>query len=144
MDMIFSIVKITVFGIGGLLVFLVVCAILFGKRVHKRWEYDAEFRDSSGREFGELDMEFSKVERDEPQFTFKAHFKMRHPDLNVHDTVRVAVEDTTVLEGRVEKAGEIRLRQEHVRNTLDNPSSGQVSRVFAGSRELAVAELVTD
>lgn len=144
MDLIFSVVKFAFFGFAGLLAFLIVGALLFGKRVHKRWEYDAEFRNGTGREFGELDMEFSRVERDEADFTFKAHFKMRHPGLNVHDTVRVAVGDTTVLEGRVEKAGEIRLRQEHVRNVLDSPSRGDVSRVFAGSRELASARLVAD
>lgn len=46
------------FGLAALVVLVVV---VFGKRVHKLWEYEADFHDETGRYFGEFEIEMSKV-----------------------------------------------------------------------------------
>jgi len=61
MDFIFSILKIIFFGFFGLIGLLFLLALIFGKRIVKQWEYEAEFRDGGGREFGEFDIELSRV-----------------------------------------------------------------------------------
>ncbi len=131
-------------GFFGFIAFAIVIALLFGKRVRKRWEFEAEFHDASGREFGEFDMEMSRIEKEEPDFRFKAKLRMRHDSLEPHDTVRVLVDDQTILEGMVEKAGRVFLGNDHIRNTVEQPAAGQLCRVMVGSVELANAALVRD
>ena len=144
MDLIFSVVKYLAMGFFGVIGALFLLALLFGKRVRKRWEYEAEFHDASGREFGEFDIEMSRIEKEEADFRFKAKLRMRHASLEPHDTVRVVVDDRTILEGMVEKAGRVFLGQDHIRNTIDEPAPGQLCRVMVGSVELATTTLVRD
>ena len=77
MEIIFSILKYGVFGFFGLIGLLIVVVMIFGKRIEKKWDYEADFRDESGKEFGELDVEMSRIEKDEPNFSLKAKFRMR-------------------------------------------------------------------
>ncbi len=86
-------------GLGFLL--LIVFALVFGKRVKKKWEYEAEFRDEAGREFGEFDIELSQIQKQEPGYTLKAEFHMRHELLGHLQTVQVFLDDLLMLEGEV-------------------------------------------
>ena len=81
METLFDIVKYAFFGFFGLILLLIVVVVLFGKRIRKQWEYEADFRDADGREFGEFEIELSRIEKEEPDFTLKAKFRMRHPAL---------------------------------------------------------------
>lgn len=135
MNTLFSIVLYVLYGFFGLLLLLFVLAMLFGKRVKKKWEYEAEFRDDSGREFGEFDIEMSRIEKEEADFTFKAKFKLRHESLGVGQRVQVYLEDELVMEGAVEKAGRIYLRNDAVVTPATEARKGQVCRVVYGGRE---------
>ena len=66
MENVFSMVLYLIYGFLGLLAVLFVLAMLFGKRIRKQWEFEAEFRDAAGREFGELDIESSRIEKEGP------------------------------------------------------------------------------
>lgn len=144
MELIFAVFKYVLTGFFGLIALLFVAALVFGKRIRKRWELEAEFHDAGGREFGEFDMEMSRVEKEERDYRLKAKLQMRHDSLQLHDTVRVLVEDRIVLEGMVEKAGRVFLGNDHIRSTIDAPAAGQLCRVMVGSVELANARLVRD
>lgn len=135
MDTLFSIVVYILYGFFGLILLLFVLAMLFGKRIRKKWEFEAEFRDDKGREFGEFDIEMSRVEKDEPEFSFKAEFKLRHESLEVGQRIQVYLDDTLVLEGTVSAAGRIRLGQEAVVTEVTDASAGQVCRVVYGGLE---------
>ncbi len=89
-------------------------------------------------------MEMSRIEKEEPDYRFKAKLRMRHDSLEPHDTVRVLVDDQTILEGMVEKTGRVFLGNDHIRSTVEQPAAGQLCRVMVGSVELANAALVRD
>ncbi len=63
MEILLTIIKYLVFGFVGLLGLLVVVVVLFGKRIHKRWEFEADFLDANGREFGEFEILLSRIEK---------------------------------------------------------------------------------
>jgi hypothetical protein len=135
MDTLFSIVLYILYGFFGLILLLFVLAMLFGKRIKKKWEFEAEFRDAKGREFGEFDIEMSRVEKEEPDFSFKAEFKLRHESLEVGQRLQVYLDETLVMEGTVSAAGRIRLGQEAVVTEATDASAGQVCRVVYGGLE---------
>lgn len=135
MDTLFSIVIYILYGFFGLLLLLFVLAILFGKRIKKKWEYEAEFRDQSGREFGEFDIEMSRIEKEETDFTFKAKFKLRHESLGAGQRVQVYLDDLLVMEGAVETPGRIYLKNNAVVSPATEARKGQVCRVVYGGRE---------
>jgi hypothetical protein len=140
MDIIFSIFKYL--GLG--LVALIVIAILFGKRVRKQWEYEAEFRDEASREFGEFDVEMSRIEKEEPEYTLKAKFHMRHPAIRQHQTVQVYVDDLLVLEGLAAEEGYIRLGNDHLQATIDEPLLDKQCRIVVGGEEVVSQALKPD
>jgi len=144
MDLIFSIVKIIVFGFFGLIGLLFLLALIFGKRIVKQWEYEAEFRDEGGREVGEFDIELSRVAKKETEDTFKAKFRLRHDTLEFGQRVQVFLDDVLVLEGSAEKAGRILLTEEHIKTVLTTASKGQVCRVVYGGKEQFFQEIVED
>ena len=135
MEMLFSIVMYVLFGFFGLLLLLFILAILFGKRIEKLWEYEADFRGADGREFGEFDFERSRIAKEEAEHSFKAKFKMRHESLAAGVRVQVYLDDALVMQGNVTEAGRIYLRNEAVVNEIDDPREGQVCRVIFGGRE---------
>lgn len=145
METVFSIVKFLFLGFFGLIGLLFVLAVLFGKRKITQWEYEADFRDERGREFGEFDIELSRIEKEQPEFSLKAKFKMRHESLKLHQTVQVFLENTLVLEGMVKQAGRIFLTEaEHLRSELEDPQVGQLCRVVAGGVTLFEQPLELD
>ena len=135
METLFSIVLYILFGFFGLILLLFILALLFGKRIRKKWEFEAEFRDEGGREFGEFDIEMSRIEKKEPDFSFKAKFKLRHESLAPGQRVQVFLDETLVLEGNVETAGRILLRNDALVNEVSDATAGQLCRVVYGGLE---------
>jgi len=144
METLIDIIKYTVFGFFGLILLLAVLALLFGKRIRKQWEFEAEFRDDRGREFGEFDIESSRIEKQEPDFSIKAKLRMRHKSLQLHQTVRVYVDDIVVLEGMVQTEGQIQLGHENARDNPGNVQAGQRCRIVIGGNEVFSEALVPD
>lgn len=144
MELIFSILKYVFIGFFGLIAALFLLALIFGKRIVKQWEFEAEFRDENGREFGEFDIELSHVAKKETDDTFKAEFKMRHASLENGQRVQVFLESDLILEGTVESAGRIRLGASHIKTELKTASAGQVCRVVYGGLERFAQEIVPD
>ena len=144
MDFIFSILKIIFFGFFGLIGLLFLLALIFGKRIVKQWEFEAEFRDESGKEFGEFDIELSRVAKKETEDTFKAKFRLRHDTLGLGQRVQVFLDEVLVLEGNVETAGRILLTEEHIKTALTTASKGQVCRVVYGGVEQFSQAIVED
>lgn len=140
----FAFFKYAFFGFFGLLLLLVVLALLFGKRIRKRWKFEAEFCDMGGREFGEFDLEMSKIEREEPEYSFKARFRMRHESLQKGQRVQVYLEDLLVMQGDVTTAGRIFLRKSAVLSEVRDPARGQVCRVVWGGIEQFRAPIKAD
>ena len=133
MEMLFTALKYLVFGFFGLVLALFVLAAIFGKRKITKWEYEADFTDERGREFGEFDIELSRIEKDEPNFSLKAKFKMRHPALELHRTIQVFLDDKLVLEGMVREAGRIHLNErEHLQNEVKDAQVGQLCKIVSG------------
>ena len=135
METLFSIVLYILFGFFGLILLLFILALLFGKRINKKWEFEAEFRDAGGREFGEFDIEMSRIEKEETDYSFKAKFKLRHESLELGQRVQVYLDEMLVMEGQVEKAGRIWLRKDAVVNEAVDAKEGQVCRVVYGGLE---------
>ena len=144
MELFFDVIRFLVFGTVGLVVLLFILAILFGKRIKKKWEFEADFRDADGSEFGEFEIELSRIEKEEPDYTLKTKFRMRHAALKPHSTVQVYIEDTLVFEQMVEKEGRMFSYGNPPVNPPGEVSSGQVCRVMVGGTELASAELRPD
>ncbi len=144
MDAIFSVLKYLVFGFFGLIGLLFVLAVLFGRRIIKRREYEAKFHDDGGREFAEFDIELSRIEKQETEDSFKAKFILRHASLGAGQRVQVFLDDTLVLEGMSKKAGRIILGDEHIKTSLEAASVGQLCRVVYGGVERFSAAIVPD
>ena len=144
MDLLLTIFKGIVLGFFGLIGLLFLLAILFGKRVIKRWEYEAEFRDASGREFGEFEIELSRIAKQEDEDTIKASFKLRHASIGAGQRVQVLLDEVPVLEGSAETAGRIYLSDDHRVNTPENVAAGQRCEVVYGGKVQFSAELVPD
>ena len=142
MESVFDVLQYLGYGLLGLFVLLVLVVLIFGKRVRKQWEYEAEFRDASGREFGELDIEMSRIEQEEPDYTLKVSFRMRHETLRLHQTIQVTLDGVVILEGMVGEEGSIRLGNEHLQTHIDEPHAGQVCKVIRSGEALFSAEIL--
>lgn len=136
MDFILAVFKYIGLGFLSLIGLLIVLAIFFGKRKITKWEYEAEFLDERGREFGEFEIEMSRYEKEEPNFSLKADFKMRHESFVQHQTVQIYLDDVLVLEGMVEKTGFVSLGKRHIRNEISDAKLGQICKVVVAGREL--------
>ena len=144
MEIVFTIFKYFVFGFFFLIVFLFAFAAIFGKKIKKQWEFEAEFRDARGREFGEFDIEMSRIEKEEPDYTFKGKFRMRHESLTVGSRVQVFVENVLVIEGQVEKAGRLFLDKSKIVNAVPDAAVGQNCRVLINGEERFTEVLAPD
>ena len=60
-----DVIQIGFIGLIGLIGALVALALIFGKRIDRKWEYEAEFHDRWGNEIGEFDIGDSSVDRGE-------------------------------------------------------------------------------
>lgn len=138
-------VVLTIFkwmGIG--FVALVVLALVFGKRIKKRWEYEAEFRYDDFKEYGEFEVELSKIEKEEHDYTLKVEFYFRHEAVQEHQPVQVYVDELLVLEGLPEKDGYVRLGIDHLQNAVDEPLLGKSCRVVIAGEEIVSQALKPD
>lgn len=144
MEILMMIAKYLFFGFFGLLGFVIVLAIVFGDRIKKKWEYEAEFHDDRGREFAEFDIEMSRIEKKEPDYSLKAKFKMRHASLAVHTSVQIFLDHLLVLEGMVKEEGRIRLNSQDLKVDSIDAQAGQMCRVICGGQEILAQEIVPD
>ncbi len=144
MEILLTIIKYLVFGFVGLFGLLVAIVLIFGKRLHKQWEFEADFRDANGREFGEFEIQLSRIEKEEPEATLKAKLRLRHASLVPHATVQVFIDDTLVLEQMVEKEGRIFVRTKDLVNPVDSVAEGQGCRVVVGGTVVASGEFHPD
>lgn len=144
MDGLFSILGYLAFGLLGLLALLILVTLVFGKRIRKRWEFEAIFRDMSEREFGEFDIELSRVEKEDTGYSIKAKLSMQHESLEKGQTVEVYLDETLVLRGEVKKAGRVLLRDKAIMNPVSDPREGRVCRVVWGGIEQFRAPLRPD
>ena len=140
MEFIFSVLKWIGIGFVGLIIF----AFVFGKRVKKLWEYEAEFRDDSFKEFCEFEVEMSKIEKEEVDYTLKVEFYLRHESVKQHQSVQVFLDDLLVLEGMPEKDGYVRLGNSHLQNSIDEPSTENICRIVVGGEEILAQALKRD
>ena len=144
MDVIFSFLKYAFVGFFTLVGVLVVAALLFGKRIKKQWDFEAEFLDPSGREFGEFDIELSRIEKEEQDYSLKAKLRLRHAQLQPNKTVQVFLDSLLVLEGSVAETGRVFLDKSALQVNRVEASVGQLCRVVVGGVELCRAQLVLD
>jgi len=144
MEILFSVLGNLVYGLFGLLLLLFLLALLFGRRIRKRWEFEAEFRDRYEREFGEFDMELSRVGKQESGYSFKARFRMRHESLERGQAIEIYLDDTLVMRGTVTRPGRVFLRDKAVMNAVTDPREGQVCRVVWGGIERFRAPILRD
>jgi hypothetical protein len=144
MDVIFSIIKTLILGFFGLIGLLFLLALIFGKRIVKQWDFEAEFRNERGKEFGEFNIELSRIAKKETEDTFKAKFRLRHESLQKGQRVQVFLDDALILEGNVEAAGRLLLTQEHIKTTLTTASAGQTCRIIYGGKERFQQAIVVD
>ncbi len=144
LESLFEIVRTGVLGFVGLLGTLFVLAFLFGKRVEKQWEYEADFLDARGREIGEFDIESSRIVGEGSDYALRAKLVLRHPGLVAGAVVQVHLDAERVMEGVVEKPGRVRLGLDHLTSKLDSPRAGQVCSVRCGDQELVAEPLARD
>ena len=93
------------YGFLGLICLLLILGLIFGKRVIKKWEYEANFYNDKKREIGEFDIEMKKFAKEEGDFELEAKFVLKHIELTMGSNVQVFLEDVLVMEGSVEKEG---------------------------------------
>jgi len=144
METLVSIFKNAFFGVFGFLLLLVVLALLLGRRIRKRREFEAEFRTIGGHEFGEFDLEMSKIDKDGAEYSLKAKFRMRHESLEKGQLVQIYLGDMLVMQGNVTSPGRIFLRDRAVVAAVPDPEAGQVCRVVWGGIEQFRAPIKPD
>ena len=144
MDTLFDIFKTALLGFGALLLALFVLAVLFGKRVRKQWEYEAEFRDANGREFGEFEVELSQIDKEEPQPTAKLKLKLKDPALTVGKLAVVKLNDQVVYEVPVASGGRVSGKTIRPADEVSRPAEGDCCRVLVSGAVIAEAKLKLD
>ena len=144
MDTFFDIVKTVLFGFGALLLALFVLAFLFGNRVRKQWEYEADFLNSSGREYGEFEIELSQIEKEEPEPTAKLKLQLRDPALGAGSRAVVTLNDQPVFETTIETAGRVLATETRSADAVTRPAEGDICRVLVNGSVIAEAELKLD
>jgi hypothetical protein len=144
MELILDLGRYAVTAFFGLIGSLFVLVLLFGKRIHKKWDYEAKFRDAAGREIGEFDIELSRIEKEDSDYTLHAKFVLKHPALERAQTVRVYLEDTLVMQGLVELEGRIRFGVPDLVGELKSPEAGQICLVRCGEADLFAEPLRRD
>ena len=132
------------YTILGIFIALVILTLIFGRRVEKKWEYEADFRDEKGREFGECEIELSRIVREEDDFKLKVKFHMMHEVLKGARRVEVFVGETLLISGNVEHPGRILLRNEIPVTDDPPPPKDQLSRVLVDGVERFSAEFRPD
>ena len=124
MDLLFSIIKYVAIGFFGLIGLLVVITIVFGKRVHKKWDYEAKFM-AGRREVGEFDIESYRLE-DEEDYRLEVECELKDSRLQAGNDIEVYLDGQKVMAGKVAQPGRLRLGKQDLLVALDNPAAGQV------------------
>ena len=128
----------------GLIAFVVLVVVVFGKRVHKLWEYEAHFSDETGKYVGEFEIEMSKVGKEAIDHTLKAEFEARHESIAPGQSVEVYVDDLRVMQGIVVHAGKVVLTVDDLTVREFEPTVGQTCRVMIDTQERWTADLKLD
>lgn len=136
MEIVFQYLSYLVSGFFGFIALLIIITLIFGKRVEKKWEYEADFHDENNREIGEFDIEMRKYEKDNTGFQLDATFKLRHPELEIGKIVKVYLNNELVMEGNVQNQGRIYLTNKDLKSDIKNPQEGQICRVMCSATEL--------
>lgn len=144
MEIVFDVVKYAVLGFFALLGGLFVLALVFGKRIERKWDYEAKFRDARGRELGEFEIELSRIVKEQTDFTLEVKLDLRHPALERGRLVEVHLDDVLLMQGPVLQEGRIRLRGEHLVAEVKSPAAGQVCAVLCDGEELCAERLDAD
>lgn len=139
-DGIFSVLGYMALGLFG----LIVLAVIFGKRMERRWDLEAKFRDDRGRELGEFDIELKRIVEEGAEWTLEASFRLKHVALEMGREVQVYLDQELVMKGRVEQAGKIRLNEGDLVSKLESPKAGQRCSVRVDDDELFAEELYND
>lgn len=140
----FWFIGMTVLIVFGLIALLVLVVVVFGKRVHKLWEYEAHFSDETGKYVGEFEIEMSKVGKDAIDHTLKAEFEARHESLALGQLVEVYVDGLVVMQGTVVDAGKVVLTVDDLTVREFEPTVGQTCRVMIDAQERWSADLKLD
>ncbi|MEM1449945.1 MAG: hypothetical protein AAF957_12930 [Planctomycetota bacterium] len=144
MDGIFDVIRTVLVGFFGFLASLFALALVFGKRIEREWEYEAEFHDKWGNEIGELDIERSRVRGESEDFEPRANLTFKHRSLEAEDVVQVYLDDELILEGKVARDGRVRLTDGDLMSNLERPQVGQTCTIRRGEETLAESVLVRD
>lgn len=131
-------------GFIGFIVLVFVLAILFGKRVDKKWEFEANFYNDKHKEIGEFDIEMKKYAKEEGDYSLDANFRLKHSVLRIGRVVQIFLEDELVMEGVVEKEGRITLNNNNLKSEINDPHEGQICRVMCSSVELFAEKIIKD
>lgn len=143
MSSLFGLIGILFAVVVGLIVLLVLFVVIFGKRIDRLWEYEAKFRNELGQEFGEFEIEMSKVGK-ETTHTLKGELRVRHESLKVGQMVEVFIDDRIVLGGATDVNGQVLLDQAGLLVTQFEPVAGQMCRIVIDADERWQAELQID
>ncbi len=147
MDVLFSILDVIFKGVGLVVagfIGLIVFAVLFGKKVESRYDLEAEFLDDDGKEIAEFDIKLWRYAKEAGNFQLKASFTWKDSQLSVGDKVQVFLQDLLVMEGIVEKATEIKLFKQHIKNTPDNAKQGNECRVLVNGNQRLCQAMIND
>lgn len=134
----------TIFGFFGLIFFIIVIGLIFGKKVDRKWEFEADFINERGREIGEFDIDLKRYPKEQTDYQLVAKMFLRHKSLRVGRKVDVLLDEQTVMHGVVSNEGSIRLGNEHLVAEITDPKAGQVCLVQCEGHELCRALLKPD
>lgn len=113
-----------------LMVIFIVIAVLFGKKVEKQYDLEAEFNDEDDKEFADFDLSSWRYEKEGGEFQFEASFKWRDSRLALGSQVEVCLENQVVLQGTAEESGKINLHsKQHLANEPKSPQAGQTCQI---------------
>lgn len=142
--MFFDILTWLFFGAAGLFLLLVMFAIATGSKVQRDWEFEAKFRDSTGRSIGEFDIERTYVEKKEDDFSVKTELELRHAGLTVGQHLTVHIADQVVMEESVINDGSAYFEHRGVDIGTLVPALGQSCIVRVGGAQIASGVLELD
>jgi len=133
LEFIFNNLPYLIAGVIGvpiaLALLFVVIAILFGKKVEKQYDLEAEFHDGNGKEFADFDLKSWRYEKEGGDFQLTAKFKWRDSRLALGSNVEVLLESQLILQGDVQNPGKIRLSNQHIVNQPESPQVGQQCQI---------------
>lgn len=139
-----SIIFYAIGGFFGFIFLLFILALIFGKKVEKKWELEADFLNSAGKEIGEFEIELKRYPKEQTEFELNAKLFLRHDSLKTGRTIEVLLEGQLVMRGTVQKPGVIRLGNDDLMADITDPKAGLTCIVLCESVELCRAPLRHD